>query len=65
MVIPTGSVKVIVAFGSTMPASGGDISYHGVSNRASVAMVILNSLNSPLVISAADNAVNYNFTFNV
>jgi hypothetical protein len=65
MVIPTGNTKVIVAYSSTLPASGGDISYHGATNRKTISVQLLSSLTSPQVISAADNAVNYTFTTSV
>ena len=65
MVIPTGNTKVIVAYSSTLPASGGDISYHGQSNRKTISVVLLNSLTSPQVISSSDNAVNYTFSTSV
>jgi hypothetical protein len=65
MVIPTGNTKVIVAYSSTLPASGGDISYHGATNRKTISVQLLSSLTSPQVISAADNAVNYTFSTSV
>jgi hypothetical protein len=54
-----------VAYSSTLPASGGDISYHGATNRKTISVQLLSSLTSPQVISAADNAVNYTFSTSV
>ena len=65
MVIPTGNTKIIVAYSNTLPASGGDISYHGASNRATISVLLLSSLASPQVITAADNVQNYTFSTSV
>ena len=58
MIIPTGNAKVIVSYGS-LPEPGTDISYHGPSNRAVASVLLLNSLASPNVITAADAVKNY------
>lgn len=65
LVIPGQTTKIIIAWGTTAPSSGNNITYHGTSNRAPVAMLLLSSLSSPLVITPADNAQLYNFTLNV
>ena len=65
MAIPTGNTKVIVAYSGTLPASGSDISYHGSSNRATISVLLLSSLSSPQVITAADNIFTYTFPTSV
>jgi len=65
MIIPSGTVKLIVAWNNALPPVGGDISYHGPNNRSPVRLLLLNSLNQPLVITAADKIETYDFNLNV
>ena len=64
MVIPTGNAKVIVAYGS-LPSSGGDISYHGATQRTTASVLLISSLVTPEVITAADAVTNYTFATSV
>ena len=65
MVIPNGSVRVILSWSDSLPPAGGDISYHGPNNRYTLSLLLLNTLNQPLVITAADKIEAYDFTVNV
>ena len=49
----------------TLPASGGDISYHGASNGTIISVLLLNSLASTQVISSADYVINHPFATSI
>jgi hypothetical protein len=65
MIIPNGTVRIIIAWSNALPLQGDDISYHGATNRYSISLIILNSLTQPLVITPADKIETYDFNVNV
>jgi hypothetical protein len=65
MIIPNGTVKVIISWNDALPADGEDISYHGPNNRYLLSVIILNAISQPLIITPADKIETYNFSVNV
>ena len=65
MVIPNGTVRVVVSWNNELPPVGEDISYHGPNDRSPLSVIILNAINQPLVITAADKIETYEFNVNV
>ena len=58
-------MRIIIAWNNALPLRRGDISYHRATNRYSISLIILNSLNEPLVITPANKIETYDFNVNV
>jgi hypothetical protein len=65
LIIEEGTPRVIYAWGTQIPLSESDISYHGSQNRGSSVVQLISSLNSRPIITSADNLKSYDFKVNV
>jgi hypothetical protein len=65
MIIPNGTVIIIISWNDPLPADGEDISYHGPNNRYPLSVIILNTTSQPLIITPADKIETLNFSVNV
>jgi hypothetical protein len=65
MIIPNGTVIIIISWNDALPADGEDISYHGPNNRYPLSVIILNTISQPLIITPADKIETLNFSVNV